>query len=470
MGSVGKCGSDFERETMNSKCWIGLLILSFLIFYPGEPAWAYPGSVFSGVEEGELFTGSRFALDANYDLMLSLYEKSGLGGGFYYHDKFSQLNLSDEPRFKQYDLKIPDFTIAYSDDRILEQKEGSLTFLHGNLIADGAYYDNTSDIQSRLSVGYKLPNFFAGLIFRQNQDELDMVKNNFEWKQQFKVAGNIIETDYQKNQYQYGRDQIVGESTELLLTPAWNFLRIGTGHFEETPTGVTQDRSRIRVQYYHTPAGLEHWKFGGSLEEFVYSGGDQRTELGAAGQYRYKWENGGYYQLTYEDIRRTGDTPFEFDDYPEHTCNGVAEFNWHIGNNITDLLLKYNFTESQWQQAKGYMEIPIGNQYSVLWIAQYTFDDLYSANQTTYLLELKHSGTLSLLNRLEWNYHFDILEASSKASIPIAQDRLDMEISYSFYYKTLDVLKLNYTIAQIGQLTLKCEFERDRFMLIYRWF
>lgn len=469
MASVGKCGSDFERETMSSKCLIGLLILSFMLFRPGESVWAYPGSVFSGIEEGELFMGSRFALNANYDLMVSMYEKSGLGGGFYYHDKFSQLNLSDEPRLKQYELKIPEFTMAYSDDRILRQKEGNLTFLHGNVIADGAYYNDISDIQSRLSVGYKLPNFFTGLSLRQNQDELAMVKNNIQWKQLFKIAGNIIETDYQNNQYQYGRDQIVGESSEVLLTPVWNFLRIGTGHFEETPTGVTQDRSRIRAQYYHTLAGLEHWKFGGSLEEFFYSGGDRRTELGTSGQYRQNWENGGYYQLTYEDIRRTGDTPFEFDDNPEHTCNGVAEFNWHISDNITDLLLKYDFTQSKWEQAKGYTEIPMGNQFSVLWIAQYNFDDLYSPNQTTYLLELKRIGTFSLSNRLEWNYHFDILEASSKASIPIDQDRLDLEISYSFCYKTLDVFKLDYSIGQMGKLTLKCEFERDRFMLIYSW-
>jgi hypothetical protein len=454
---------------MNSKYLIGFLGLSFLLFFPSDPTWAYPGSVFGGIEEGELFTGSRFALNANYDLMLSLYEKSGLGAGFYYHDNLTKFNLSDEPRLKQYDLKIPEFSMAYFDDRILEQKEGNFSFLQGNLIADGTYYNNTSDIQSRLSVGYKLPNLVTDLTFRQNQDESEMVKNDFEWKQQFKVAGNIIETDYQNNQYKYGTDRIVGESSELLWTPAWDFLRIGTGHFEETSSGITQDRTRVRAQYYHTLTSFDNWKFGGSLEEFLYSGGDQRQELTAAGQYRQTWQNGGYYQFTYEDIQRTGDTPFEFDDDPEHTCDGAAEFNWHIGNNNTDLLLKYDFTESQWDQVKGYTEFPICNNYSVLWVAQYNFDDLYNTDQTTYLLELKHSGTFSLFNRLEWNYHFDILEISSKASIPVAQDRLDMEVSYSFYYNSFDVLKLNYTIYQMGQLTLKCEFERDRFMLIYTW-
>ncbi|HBF38808.1 MAG TPA: hypothetical protein DDW50_16005, partial [Firmicutes bacterium] len=111
----------------------------------------------------------------------------------------------------------------------------------------------------------------------------------------------------------------------------------------------------------------------------------------------------------------------------------------------------------------------VGNDYSLLWVAQYNFDDLYYADQTTYLVELKHSGSFTLLDRLQWNYHFSMVEVSSKASIPLDQDRLETEISYSFYYHKLDVLKLNYFIYQMGELSLECEFERDRFMLIYTW-
>jgi hypothetical protein len=451
-----------------TKRWIVvLLFLLILIMFPAKPIWGYAGSVFGGVEEGELFSGSKFAVDANYDLMLSLYEQSGLGAGFYYHNDLTKLELTDEPRLKQYDLNVPNLAFAYSDDRILDQKSGTLSFLHNNLIADGTYSRDDSDTQSRLNLGYKLSNSLTQITF--NQYKIDSLLHDFEIKEKYELAGNIFETDYQNNQYKYGKDKIIGEGSELLWTPACGFLRVGTGHFEETSTGITEDRTRIRAEYYHSPSGLDNWKFGGNLEGFFYSGGDQCFELTALSQYRKTWLNGGYYQLAYEDIQRVGDTPFEFDDDPLHTCDATAELNWNFGQNNTDLLLNYDFTESSWDKVKGYTEFPIGGGYSFLWVAQYDFDYLYNADQTTYLLELKHSGQFTLLNRIEWNYQFSMLEISSKASIPLDQDLLELEASYSFYYNSPDVLKLNYIIDQIGKFTLKCEFERDRFMLTYTW-
>jgi hypothetical protein len=470
MGSAGKCGNNPERQKMKSRVnqrLIGLPFLLVLVLFPARPIWGYSGSVFSGVEEGELFSGSKFALNANYDLMLSLYEKNGLGSGFYYHDDFVKLNLTDEPRLKQYGFNIPNLALSYTDDRILDQKDGIIAFAHNNLFVDGTYAGDELDTQSRLSISYKLSNSLTQLNY--SQDKIDGLLNDFEFKERFELAGNTFEADYQNNQYRYGDNKIIGEGGELLWTPAWSFIRVGAGHFIESSTGAVSDRTRVRTEYYRSPSGLDNWKFGGSLEGFLYSQGERRFELTARGQYRKTRADGGYYQLTYEDIQRTGDTPFEFDDEPVHTSDATAEFNWHFGNNNSDLLLNYDFTKSQWDKVKGYTEFPIGGGYSVLWIAQYDFDYLYEEDQTTYLLELKHSGVFTLFNRLEWNYKFSMLEVSSKTAIPVGRDLLEMELSYSFYYDSLDVLKLNYTIYKTGQLTLKCEFERDRFMLIYTW-
>jgi hypothetical protein len=451
------------------KKWLAVtILLLILVFLPASPSWGNPGSVFVGVEQGELFSGSKFALDQKYDLMVSLYEQSGLGLGLYYHDDSTKLDLVNEPRLQQGNLFTPNFSIAVLNDKTLAQKTDSFSIQGGPFVADGFYSSNPLDTESGISMDYKLPQMETKVIY--SQDQIDSLLNDFEFKQKVTLANNIFEADYQNNQYLYNDNKLIGQGSEFFWTPPFNYLRLGVGHFHEDLNNITADRDRIRLEYYTNPvANADNWKFGGSAEEFLYSQGDQRLELTALGQYRKSWDTGAYYQFSCQDIQSAGDTPFLFDNDPANTCEGAAEFNWHYGVSNTNLALSYDMTAGNWEKAKGYTEFPIFKNFTGLWVAQYQLNQPFYPEQTTYLLELKYSDSFNLMGRMEWNEYFSPLEISTKASFPSNQDLLELEASFSFYYHCFDVIRLSYSIPQIGKLSLNCEFERGSFMLTYSW-
>ncbi|MGI6035945.1 MAG: hypothetical protein ACOYCE_09105 [Limnochordia bacterium] len=444
-----------------------VLIITLCPFLYGSTSQAQIVELHAGVDVGELVAGGTYSINEQLSAMVEYYEKSGVGLGVFFDQGSWRAHLIHRPM--EWEAQMFSRALGHlriKADEEIDETSGSLSLRLGNIVATGSYADKPERIRGAARIGYRSPNTATALQWRM-LDEGER-QDNYILTQTLTMNKHTLEASYQNNEYAFGSSSLVGEGFELLWTPPWDFLRIGTGQFHETNTDVTDWRHRVRVQKELThQVGQTLFGLGGGIEGFFYGGGDRREEIAVTGRIRQSWTN-GYGEIGVKRIQRSGTTPFEFDLEDELDYLGHIILNQKVGRIESNLRVNYDILDEEWKRARGTVDIALTDSLSGTFIADYDLDEEPELDQSTFMTQIRYHNGMDIRAGADFNYVFDPLTLFARCSLPIADDRLGVEVSYDWEESQLESIKGTYDFDGSRRISLEYNPVRPKIMLGYR--